>query len=130
MRDRSTVTAGATFCEALEEHLGALQARDADRFAATLGDEVVVVDGKGAITRGSETVLASHAAWFADPAAWSFAYEVVLTRELATAALALLDVTYRHTPQSTPSRFLLSLLFARDASGAWKFVYDQNTTLS
>lgn len=118
-----------TFREALDEHLAALRARDAARFAATLGDDVAVVDGSGAITRGTGDVLASHAAWFATRERWTFDYEVVLTREMDGAALALLDVTYRHTPEAAPARFLLSLIFARDAAGAWKFVYDQNTTV-
>jgi uncharacterized protein (TIGR02246 family) len=125
-----TATTSATFREALDEHLAALQARDVERFAATLGDDVAVVDGKGAITRGTEAVLASHAAWFDAPDAWRFDYEIVLTRELGSAAFALIDVTYRNTPQSAPARFLLSLVFERDPAGAWKFVYDQNTTLT
>ena len=55
---------------ALEEHLSALCARDAERFAATLGDDVTVIDGRGTITRGTERVVRSHADWFASPNAW------------------------------------------------------------
>jgi ketosteroid isomerase-like protein len=124
----SSATASA-FRAALDEHLGALQARDAERFAATLGDDVAVVDGGGAITRGTEAVLRSHAEWFASPDPWTFAYEIVLTRETPSAGLALIDVTYRHTPEAEPARFLLSLVFERDGAGTFKFVYDQNTTL-
>jgi uncharacterized protein (TIGR02246 family) len=120
----------ATFRDALEEHLAALRARDVERFAATVGDDVVVVDGAGTITRGTDEVLAAHAAWFRDPQAWTFDYDVVLTRELGGGGLAVIEVTYRHGPHAKPSRFLLSLVFERDAHGAWKFVYDQNTTLT
>lgn len=112
---------------ALDEHLSALRAKDAARFGATLGADVAVVDGKGRITRGTEAVLRSHAEWFAAPEPWTFDYEVLLTREAA--GLALVDVTYRHTPDAAPARFLLSLVFERDAGGGWKFVYDQNTPL-
>ena len=118
---------GASFKEALDEHLGALAARDVDRFEATLAADVAVVDGKGTITRGIDAVLRSHAEWFGVPERWSFDYEIVLTRETASSGFALLDVTYRHSPESEPSRFLLSLLFERDADGIFKFVYDQNT---
>ncbi len=117
------------FRDALGEHLGALQARDAGRFGATLGDDVVVIDGAGSVTRGREEVLRSHAGWFASEDPWTFAYELVLARETSDAALAVIDVTYRQTPRHEPARFLLSLLFARDANGAWRFVYDQNTPL-
>jgi ketosteroid isomerase-like protein len=124
-----TGTRTSSFRAALDEHLSALQARDVGRFAATLGDGVVVVDGAGTITRGTAEVLRSHAEWFAMPDPWTFDYDVVLTRETASAGFALIDVTYRHTAQAEPARFLLSLVFERDAEGAFKFVYDQNTPL-
>jgi ketosteroid isomerase-like protein len=117
------------FREALDEHLAALCARDAERFAATLGDDAVVVDGTGTITRGTEAVLQSHAEWFAMPEPWTFAYDIIFARETEFSGLALLDVTYRHTQADEPARFLLSLVFERDADGAFKFVYDQNTPL-
>jgi ketosteroid isomerase-like protein len=123
----TAATAAGTLRAALDEHLGALRAKDAARFAATLGADVAVVDGKGRVTRGTEAVLRSHAEWFAAPEPWTFDYEVVLAREAA--GLALVDVTYRHTPDAAPARFLLSLVFERDAAGGWKFVYDQNTPL-
>lgn len=125
-----TATASGTFHDALEEHLNALQAKDVERFGNTLGDDVIVVDGKGALVRGTDAVCTSHAEWFrmADP--WRFNYDVVFTRELgASAGLALLDVTYRHTPDAQPARFMLSLVFERETSGRWSFVYDQNTPL-
>ena len=122
----ATIAAGLR--AALDEHLGALRAKDAERFAATLGTDVVVVDGKGALVRGTDAVLRSHREWFASADPWTFDYEVVLVRE--PAGLALIDVTYRHTPDASPNRFLLALVFERDAAGAWKFVYDQNTPLS
>jgi ketosteroid isomerase-like protein len=124
----SAATASA-FRAALDEHLGALQARDVERFAATLGENVVVVDGGGTITRGTDAVLRSHAEWFRSPDPWRFDYEITLTRETASFGLAVVDVTYRHTPDAEPARFLLSLVFERDAGGTFKFVYDQNTTL-
>lgn len=124
------MTSTATeFRPALDEHLEALRARDAERFAATLGDDAVVVDGSGAIKRGTAEVLRSHAEWFAMPDPWTFDYAIVFTRETPSSGLALIDVTYRHTPQAEPARFLLSLVFERDAAGAFKFVYDQNTPL-
>lgn len=125
-----TATESTAFRAALDEHLAALQARDAARFAATLGEDVAVVDGAGTITRGTDAVLRSHAEWFASPDPWRFDYELVFARETETSGLALIEVTYRHTPQAEPARFLLSLVFERGADGSFRFVYDQNTPLS
>jgi uncharacterized protein (TIGR02246 family) len=116
-----------TFRRALDEHLGAIQSKDLVRFASTLGDNVTVVDGAGRITQGTDRVLRSHAAWFADPDPWTFAYDVMYLRDLGTAGLALIDVTYHQRPEAPPSRFLLSLVFVRESDGTWRFVYDQNT---
>lgn len=124
-----TATAVSPFRAALDEHLAALQARDIARFAATLGDDVMVIDGKGAITRGTEAVRASHAAWFAMPERWTFDYTVIATRENDGWGFALLDVTYRHVPDVNANRFLLSLAFEADARGTYRFVFDQNTPL-
>lgn len=125
----STVVAPPAFGDALREHLDALCARDVERFAATLGDDVVVVDGAGTLTRGTTEVLRSHAEWFASPDPWRFDYELVFARGTMLSGLALLRVTYRQSAEATPARFLLSLVFERDADGAFRFVYDQNTPL-
>ena len=122
-------TATASFRAALDEHLGALRTRDVERFAATLGHDAIVVDGAGAMKRGTAEVLRSHAEWFRMAEPWTFDYDVVFTRETPSSGLALINVTYRHTPAAEPARFLLSLVFERDAEGAFKFVYDQNTPL-
>jgi ketosteroid isomerase-like protein len=122
-----TTTASSTFRRALEEHLSALQGKDLVRFAATLGDDATVIDGAGRIVRGTDRVLRSYAAWFADADPWTFAYELLLVHEIGRAGLALIDVTYKQVPGATPTRFLLSLLFEQEPGGAWKFIYDQNT---
>jgi ketosteroid isomerase-like protein len=126
----SSKLALGTFQNALREHLTALQEKDVVRFAATLGHDVTVVDGRGAVRGGSAAVLAAHAEWFAASDPWSLDYEIVVVREFAGAGLALLDVSYRERPDAVPARFLLSLVFEREQGGAWKFVYDQNTTLA
>ena len=118
------------FSAALDEHLRALQARDIARFRATLAADCVVIDGRGAITEGRDMIAHAHADWFASPDAWTFDYTVRFTREFDGAGLALIDVTYRQRPADAPSHFLLSLFFARDAAGEWRFVYDQNTALA
>jgi uncharacterized protein (TIGR02246 family) len=116
-----------TFREALDEHLSALQARDFERFAATVGDDVSVVDGRGAIVESRAEILRSHAEWFASPDRWRFEYGIRRLRTFTGAGLALIDVTYRQTPSADPVRFLLALVFERTAGGEWRFVYDQNT---
>jgi ketosteroid isomerase-like protein len=119
----------ATLADALTEHLAALQARDLERFAATVGDDVAVVDGSGAIREGRTAVLDAHADWFASPDDWRFDYIVRRLHDGGGAGLALIEVTYRQRPDAVPARFLLSLYFARDGGGAWKFLFDQNTKL-
>jgi ketosteroid isomerase-like protein len=121
--------ATGSFREALDEHLSALRAKDIRRFSATLGDDVSVVDGAGRITRGTDAVLRPHAEWFAAREPWTFEYALVCTREGSGMAFALIDVTYRDAPAAPLARFLLSLVFERGPDGAWKFVYDQNTSL-
>ena len=132
MQPRTTTApaaAGTAFRSALDEHLAALQARDVARFAATLGEDVVVVDGRGDIKRGASAVLESHAEWFGLPVRWRFDYDVMFARETPSSGLALLNVSYTHEPGADPVRFLLSLVFERDQDGTFKFVYDQNTPL-
>jgi hypothetical protein len=68
------------FSEGLHEHLDALQAKDLARFAATLGDDVTVIDGRGGRTHGTASVLQSHAEWFAAAEPWTFEYGVIFTR--------------------------------------------------
>lgn len=118
------------FRAALDEHLHALQARDATRFAATLGRDAFVVDGAGTIRRGTDAVAQAHEEWFAASSAWQFDYEVRVTREFDGAALALLDVAYREESGAVPARFLLTLVFERGSDGRWSFVFDQNTPLT
>ena len=125
----TAATTAAGLRAALDEHLGALRAKDAERFAATLGTDVVVVDGKGALVRGTRggAALAPRVVRLRRPV------DVRLrgrARARSRPGLALIDVTYRHSTDAAPARFLLALVFERDAAGAWKFVYDQNTPLS
>jgi uncharacterized protein (TIGR02246 family) len=118
-----------SFNAALHEHLSALQARDIERFAATLGADVTVVDGTGRVMEGRAAVVKSHAEWFGSRDSWTFDYRLRSAREFGGAGLALIDVTYRQSPAGAPVLFLLSLLFERTDDGSWRFVYDQNTPL-
>ena len=117
------------FRAVLDEHLGAVRNRHVIRFAATLGEDAMVVDGSGRIVRGTDAVLRSHAEWFALEDEWTFDYEVMETRVSARSGIAVLRVAYRHG-DGKPVRFLLSLVFERGDDGAYRFVYDQNTPLT
>lgn len=116
-----------SFRDALDEHLAALQARDIDRFAATLGSDAITVDGAARTTRGTDAVARAHAAWFASADRWSFEYEVTYARELGDAGIALLDVRYRNEPAVEAARFVLSLVFERGVDGEYRMIFDQNT---
>lgn len=115
------------FRDALHDHLDALCARDVARFTATLAPDVVTIDGRGGERRGS-AVADAHARWFAS-AAWTFEYAERFVREFGGGGVAVVDVTYRDAPGVPAVRFVLSLVFERDATGAWRLLYDQNTTL-
>jgi hypothetical protein len=58
---------------------------------------------------------------------WTFDPEILWTREEASAAWALMRVTYREAQNS--KQFLLFFLFVQE-SGAWRLLYDQNTPIS
>jgi ketosteroid isomerase-like protein len=118
-----------SFRSALDEHLAALQERDIVRFAATLGEQVMVVDGAGRLLEGREVVVRSHADWFASPDRWTFRYSVRNIRDFGCAAFALIEVAYQQSSAAAPVEFLLLLVFERTPGGAWRFVYDQNTPL-
>lgn len=121
------MTTTVTLLEALEEHVEAIKMRDIDRFAATLAaDDVRFVGGDGRIIEGPENVVAAHRDWFMDEG-WTFDPELLWTREEASAAWALMRVTYREAQGS--KQFLLLFLFVQE-SGAWRLLYDQNTPVS
>lgn len=115
-----------SFLEALEEHLESITMRDIDRFAATLAnDDVHLVGGDGRVIDGRENVLAAHRDWFMDDT-WTFAPEILWTREEAGAAWALTRITYREV--AGERQFLLLFLFAHE-NDEWRLVYDQNTPI-
>lgn len=116
----------ASFLEALDEHLEAINERDIDRFAATLAqNDVRFVGGDGRIIEGRENAIAAHRDWFLDDT-WVFEPELLWTREEAGAAWALTRITYREP--GGERQFLLLFLFAQE-NGEWRLVYDQNTAI-
>lgn len=119
------------FAIALHEHLDALDARDAERFARTVSrpGPVCVVGPRGVVTEGFAHILDAHRAWFAEPERWSFQWREVWRRSGEDFGVALLDVTYRNVADEAPVRFMLSLVFAREDDGEWRLIYDQNTPL-
>jgi len=117
----------ASFHQGLGEHLAALDARDIERFAATVSRDpaarVVAPDG-GAIV-GYEAIVEAHRGWF-ESDGWTFTPNTVFERESDTLGFALLEVEYRES--SSVRRFLLSLVFTLE-DGTWRLLYDQNTPL-
>lgn len=113
--------------EALEEHLEAISERDIDRFAATLAaNDVRFVGGDGRIIEGRENAIAAHRDWFMSEG-WRFSPEILWTREEEGAAWALTRVEY--TENGAQRMFLLLFLFVNE-DGAWKLIYDQNTSIA
>ena len=118
-----------SFREALNGHLAAIVARDIERFAATIsrGADARVIGPDGSALLGYDAIVAAHRGWFGSESAWTFAPRVVLERASESLGFALLEVAYRES--DAERRFLLSVVFVRE-EGAWKLLYDQNTTLA
>ena len=118
--------AAQTFLEALTDHLDAIDQRDIDRFAATVAnDDVRFVGADGDVIEGRENVIAAHRGWFASEG-WTFAPEIVWTREQNETGLALTRVEYAEN--DSKRTFLLLLVFVRE-NDTWKILYDQNTPI-
>lgn len=114
------------FEAALSEHLGAITARDIERFAHTLHRDVHLVGPNGSTIAGYDDAVAAHRGWFAEPG-WSFSPATLWSGERGESAWALTDV--RYISAGKLNRFLLFLLFVREG-GRWQLIYDQNTPLS
>ncbi|MBC5798533.1 MAG: nuclear transport factor 2 family protein [Candidatus Eremiobacteraeota bacterium] len=114
------------FQDGLRAHLAAIDARNIERFAATISrnPDARAIAPDGTATVGYDAIVAAHRAWFASEARWTFDPHIVLMRASETLGFALCDVDYREG--ASQRRFLLSLLFTYD-DGAWKLFYDQNT---
>lgn len=107
--------------------MDAIDARDIDRFAATIAaNDARFAGGNGHIIEGKENVVAAHREWFMNEA-WTFEPEVLWTREEAGAGWALTRVHY--TESGNARDFLLLFLFVNE-DGVWKLVYDQNTPIT
>ncbi|GAC1307509.1 MAG: hypothetical protein NVS2B3_14280 [Vulcanimicrobiaceae bacterium] len=117
------------FQAGLMEHLAALEARDIERFAATLSRDPAarVVAPDGTQTVGYEAIREAHRGWFASEAAWTFEPTVVFSRSEGDLGFGLLDVRYAEGAVAT--RFMLGVVFVREV-GTWRLLYDQNTPVA
>ncbi len=118
----------ADFHDALEQHLGAIRARDLDALGATLAGDLVLVQSNGRTVRGSREFLALHRDWFQSDR-WSIETSAVETFVAGDLGLAVLRLIYEEPREGGPGireESVLTLAFRRE-QGGWRMVFDQNT---
>jgi uncharacterized protein (TIGR02246 family) len=104
--------AALSFREALQRHLDAIQNRDLDALAGTLGEDALVE---------------AHRAWFERPH-WSLHATPVEVQESAGIGYAVLHLLYCEDAPGKPARRQqshLTLVFEKQ-DGRWLMVLDQN----
>jgi uncharacterized protein (TIGR02246 family) len=117
------------FAEALDRHLAAIAARDAESYLATVHDDVSLVLPNGTLLGGRTAVAEFHRDWFSDPD-WQMDVTVLHTATAGGTAVAVLDVDYRDVDaagEPYAKQYLLGLVFTRDDAGTWLLLHDQNT---
>jgi hypothetical protein len=123
------------FRPAVEAHFNAVASRNIDALlpTLTLGDKLTMIAPNGYRWETRQQYEDFHRAWFAAPHGGKFDYEIVDTVESATLGHALIRYTYTTTGQpqsgSLPEPTWLALTFALE-EGAWRLVFDQNTSIS
>ncbi len=118
----------AAFRDALEQHLDAIRGRDLEALAATLSDDLVLVQSSGKVVRGTREFLALHRDWFHSDR-WRIETSLVEVFEAGDQALAVLNLTYHEPRDGAPpvrEESVLSLGFTR-RDGRWRMIFDQNT---
>jgi ketosteroid isomerase-like protein len=119
------------FRPAVEAHLSAIASRNMEALIPTIttGEDLVMIAPNGMIWETRQQYVDFHRQWFASPDGGKLDYEIVHTVESPQLSHALIRYTYTTTahPQSEPT--WLALTFALE-EGAWRLVFDQNTSIS
>lgn len=116
------------FAQALADHLAAVEARDLDRYLATVHHDATLVLANGSLLTGKESIAQFHKGWFGD-LDWSLRTETLRAEATGESAFALLKVEYHDLdPEGRPYErvYYLSLFFVL-TEGQWLLAHDQNT---
>jgi len=123
----------ATFQDALQRHLQAIQRKDLDALAATVArDQLVLISAQGKLSGSAVAFLDAHRSWF-DMSGWGLQADVERLIEGADLGVAVLHLRYREDlPDRPPLRqeSWLTLIFQRGTDGDWRLVFDQNTPMA
>ena len=96
--------------------------RDHAKFVSFLADDTVFMPQQGAAERGKQTVAASWKRFFDTPQA-PFSWDPEIAEVLDTGTLGLTSGPVRNPQGQRVGTF--NSVWRRDASGAWKVVFDK-----
>jgi len=113
------------FRETLGRHLLAIETRDLDTLAATIGDTPILIMADGKLKRTKGEFIEAHRAWF-EMKNWTLTAKPVEIYEGANLGVAVLHLDYREGGKSSAS--YLTLIF-ENKGGEWLMVQDQNTPI-
>jgi len=121
------------FDAALAAHLAAIERRDWPAFEATLtrADSLTLVLPNGRLSQRRADFAKAMQAWLADPD-WRWQLRPVSRHASAHTGVAMFEVDYSDVDakgERYALRYLLGLVFSREADGQWRLVHDQNTPL-
>lgn len=113
------------FRETLGRHLLAIETRDLDTLAATVGDPLILIMADGQLKRSKAEFVAAHRGWFA-LRNWTLQAKPVEIYEGPSIGVAVLQLDYREDGRRSES--YLTLVF-ENRGGDWLMVQDQNTPI-
>jgi hypothetical protein len=119
------------FRPAVDAHLKAIASRDIEALlpTLTLGDRLTMIAPNGFRWDTRQQYVDFHRQWFATPDGGKLDYEIVDTVESPALSHALIRYRYATSAQPESDPTWLTLTFALE-EGAWRLVFDQNTSIS
>ena len=113
------------FRETLGRHLLAIEKRDLETLAGTVGDPLILVMADGQMKRSKAEFVDAHRGWFA-MTNWTLTAKPIEIYENAGLGVAVLHLDYREDAKRSES--YLTLVF-ENRGGEWLMVQDQNTPI-
>ena len=113
------------FRETLGRHLRAIETRDLETLAATVGDPLILIMADGKLKRSKAEFVEAHRGWFAMKN-WTLSAKPVEIYEDGALGVAGLHLDYREDAKTSES--YLTLVF-ENRGGEWLMVQDQNTPI-
>jgi len=114
------------FRETLGRHLLAIETRDLETLAATVGDPLILITADGGLKRSKAEFVEAHRGWFA-MRNWTLAAKPVEIYENGGLGVAVMHLDYREDAKRSES--YLTLVFEH-RDGEWLMVQDQNTPVA